>query len=393
MEYVVIAGIVLALLFNFVNGLNDAANSIATVVGTRVLTPLQAVLMAAFFNLVGPLLFTTAIAKTIGKGLVDPAFMTTHVILLGMLAAVLWVFISSYGGIPISASHALVGGLIGSAVGYAGIHAIIWPASGTVLVLILYAIAGMGIGAGIVCLVANYKKEDHLLPYAGIGALCGLALIIPFIVITKILPISGIFAILIFIVVSPMLGLIASFLLGMVVIRLFARSNSTLMNHIFSKLQLVSAAFYSIGHGSNDAQNAMGIITAMLVAGGLLTEFTVPVWVILVSSAAISMGTFLGGWRVVKTMATKITKLRPYQGFCAETGGGVVLSFVTAFGVPVSTTHAISGSIMGVGATRGYSAVKWGIVRRIVAAWIITIPLTAAFSFATFLIYKTIFLI
>lgn len=392
MEYVVIAGIALALLFNFVNGLNDAANSIATVVGTRVLTPLQAVLMAAFFNMIGPLLFTTAIAKTIGKGLVDPVFMTTHVILLGMLAAVLWVFISSYAGIPISASHALVGGLIGSAIAYAGIHAILWPSSATVLLLILYAACGALIGAGIMGIIAYRKKEEHLLAFMGIGALSGLALIIPIVIITKILPISGILAILVFIVVSPMLGLIAAFLLGMVVIRFFRGSNSKLMNFVFSKLQLVSAAFYSIGHGSNDAQNAMGIITAMLVAGGLLAEFYVPVWVIIVSSIAISMGTFLGGWRVVKTMATKITKLRPYQGFCAETGGGVVLSFVTAFGVPVSTTHAISGSIMGVGATRGYSAVQWGIVRRIVTAWIITIPITAAFSFVTFLVYEAIFL-
>jgi len=393
MEYVVIAGIVLALLFNFVNGLNDAANSVATIVGTKVLTPLQAVIMAAFFNLVGPLLFTTAIAKTIGKGLVDPAFMTTHVILLGMLAAVLWVLISSYAGIPISASHALVGGLIGSAIAYAGIHSIMLPSSWTLLLLILFAACGALIGAGIMSTIAWYKKEDHLLVYTAIGALSGLALIIPIVIITKILPISGIVAILVFIVVSPMLGLIAAFLLGMVVIRLFRRSNSKLMKFIFSKVQLVSAAFYSIGHGSNDAQNAMGIITAMLVAGGLLAEFNVPIWVIIISSAAISLGTFLGGWRVVKTMATKITKLRPYQGVCADTGGGIVLSFVTAFGIPVSTTHVISGAIMGVGATRGYSAVQWGIVRRIVAAWIITIPLTAAFSFVTFLIYKTVFLV
>ncbi|HUU76493.1 MAG TPA: inorganic phosphate transporter [Methanoregulaceae archaeon] len=393
MEYVVIAGVILALLFNFVNGLNDAANSIATVVGTRVLTPLQAVAMAAFFNMVGPLLFTTAIAKTIGKGLVFPGFMTTHVILLGMLAAVLWVFISSYVGIPISASHALVGGLIGSAIAYAGIHAIIWPTSETVILLVFYALAGAIIGAVIMTAIAWHKKEDRWIAFTGIGVLSGLALTIPLVIIAKLLPISGILAILVFIVVSPTLGLIAAFLFGMLIIFLFRNSNSKTMTIIFNKLQILSAAFYSIGHGSNDAQNAMGIITAMLVAGGLLTEFNVPIWVIIISSVAISLGTFLGGWRVVKTMATKITKLRPYQGFCAETGGGVVLSFVTAFGVPVSTTHAISGAIMGVGATKGYSAVQWGIVRRIVAAWILTIPLTAIFSFVTFLIYKTIFLI
>jgi PiT family inorganic phosphate transporter len=392
MEPIIIAGIFLALLFNFVNGLNDAANSIATVVATRVLTPLQAVLLAAFFNMVGPLVFTTVVAKTIGKGIVTPEFMTTQVILIGLFSAVLWVFLSSYAGIPISASHALVGGLVGSAVGFAGLEAILWPAMNTVMMLAAYTAVGALVGAFIFGFFAYLKNEEERVNYILLGMLCGIALTIPFITITKILPVSGILAILVFIVVSPVLGLIAAFLLGVLMVRLFRAKDSKTMNFLFRKLQVLSASFYSIGHGSNDAQNAMGVITAILVAGGILSEFTVPLWVIVISSSAIAIGTFLGGWRVVETMATKITKLRPYQGFCAETGGGVILAFVTAFGVPVSTTHAISGSIMGVGASRGYSAVQWGVVRRIVAAWILTIPLTAAFAFASFLVYQYILL-
>lgn len=392
MEPIIIVGIGLALLFNFVNGLNDAANSIATVVATRVLTPLQAVLLAASFNMIGPLIFTTVVAKTIGKGIVAPEFMTTQVILIGLFSAVLWVFLSSYSGIPISASHALVGGLVGSAIAFTGLEAILWPASRTVLMLAVYTLVGGLAGGGIFALLAYLKKEERTLNYIFLGVLCGIALTIPLVTITRILPVSGILAIMVFIVVSPVLGLIAAFLLGVLVVRLFREKESRSMNFLFRKLQILSASFYSIGHGSNDAQNAMGVITAILVAGGLLSEFTVPVWVIIISSLAISLGTFLGGWRVVETMATKITKLRPYQGFCAETGGGVVLSFVTAFGVPVSTTHAISGSIMGVGASRGYSAVQWGMVRRIVAAWILTIPLTAAFAYLSFLVYLYVLL-
>ncbi|NYT17131.1 MAG: inorganic phosphate transporter [Methanomicrobiales archaeon] len=385
MEPLLITGIVLALVFNFVNGLNDAANSIATVVATRVLTPLQAVLLAAFFNMVGPLVFTTVVAKTIGKGIVSPGFMTTQVILIGLFSAVLWVVISSYSGIPISASHALVGGLIGSAAAYAGLQAILWPAAGTVVWLVVYAAVGAAAGGLILAILGYLKGEENLYPIIGLGALCGIALIIPLVTITRILPVSGILAILIFIVVAPVIGLLAAFLISILVVRLFRHRNSRTMNFLFRKLQLLSASFYSIGHGSNDAQNAMGVITAILVAGGLLSEFIVPLWVIMISGLSIALGTFLGGWRVVETMATKITKLRPYQGFCAETGGGVVLAFVTAFGIPVSTTHAISGSIMGVGASRGYSAVQWGVVRRIVAAWILTIPLTAIFAYVAFL--------
>ncbi|MCQ8894818.1 MAG: inorganic phosphate transporter [Methanolinea sp.] len=391
MEHVLVIGIGLALLFNFVNGLNDAANSIATVVATRVLSPLQAVGMAAFFNMVGPFVFTTVVAKTIGKGIVDPAFLIPEVIVIGMAAAVLWVFLSSYAGIPISASHALVGGLIGSAIAWGGIGSVLWPSSGLFVGTVLLFVTGAVLGALVLTLIARKKQEERWTEIAGLGALCGASLLVPPAVISGLLPLKGILAIVVFIVVSPVLGLIAAYFLGMAVILLFRNAQARKMNAVFSRLQVFSAAFYSLGHGSNDAQNAMGVITALLFAAGMLNDFVVPPWVIIASGLAIALGTFLGGWRVVETMGRKITKLRPYQGFCAETGGGVVLSFVTAFGIPVSTTHAISGSIMGIGATRGYSAVQWGIVRKIVTAWILTIPLTAACAYLGFLAFRFLF--
>lgn len=387
MEMVLVIGILLALLFNFVNGLNDAANSIATVVATRVLSPLKAVTMAAFFNMVGPFVFTTVVARTIGKGIVDPGFLSPEVIVIGLGSAVLWVFLSSYAGIPISASHALVGGLIGSAIAWGGIGSVLWPSPGLFVNTVVIFVAGGVTGALLLSYVARRKEEVDWAEYAGLGFLYGASLILPPAIVSGLLPLKGILAIVVFIVVSPVLGLVSAYLIGMAVIRIFRNSPARRMNALFSKLQVFSAAFYSLGHGSNDAQNAMGVITALLVAAGILTEFVVPPWVIIISGLAIALGTFLGGWRVVETMGRRITKLRPYQGFCAETGGGVVLSFVTAFGVPVSTTHAISGSIMGVGATRGYSAVQWGIVRKIVTAWILTIPLTAACGYVGFLLF------
>jgi len=391
MDSLVLAGIVLALLFNFVNGMNDATNSIATIVATRGLSPLKAVMMAAFFNLIGPLLFTTAVAKTIGKGIVDPMYLTPFVILIGMFVAVLWVYFSTHLGIPISATHALVGGLIGSAVAYAGIGVIILPSADTIMWLFMYAAIGAIIGMIVCFLIGRLTKEEAMLPFIVQGAFAGAVLSVPFVIITGLLKISGLFAIVVFIVLSPLLGFIFTYIFSLVFIRWFRNSNPKKMNSLSKKLQVVSASFYSIGHGSNDAQNGMGVITAILVAGGILNEFIVPVWVILLSCAAIALGTLLGGWQVVKTMAKKITNLRPYQGFCAETSGGVVLSFITAFGVPVSTTHAITGAIMGVGATRGSSAVQWGTVRRIVTAWVITIPITAICSYACFILYKVIF--
>ncbi|MDI9633922.1 MAG: inorganic phosphate transporter [Methanolinea sp.] len=385
MDLLLLAGISLALLFNFTNGLNDAANSIATVVATRVLSPLKAVAMAAFFNMVGPFVFTTVVAKTIGKGIIDPGFLTPWVIVCGLCSAVLWVTLSSYAGIPISASHALVGGLIGSAIAWGGPGAVLWPSTDLLVRSGIAIFAGGVAGAFVLSALAKRKNQvSKKVEYAGLGFLYGAALVLPPAIVSGLLPLKGILAIVIFIVVSPVLGLVAAYMIGMVVLRLFRNASLRRMNPLFSRLQLFSAAFYSLGHGSNDAQNAMGVITALLFAAGVLDEFVVPTWVIVVSGLAIALGTLLGGWRVVETMGKRITKLRPYQGFCAETGGGVVLSFVTAFGVPVSTTHAISGAIMGIGATRGYSAVQWGIVRRIVAAWVLTIPLTAACAFFSF---------
>jgi PiT family inorganic phosphate transporter len=391
MDFLILAGIVLALLFNFVNGMNDATNSIATVVTTRVLSPLKAVGMAAFFNLIGPLLFTTAVAKTIGKGIVDPVYLTPLVIVIGMLVAVLWVYFSTHLGIPISATHALVGGLIGSAAAYAGIGVIILPSLDTIIGLFFYAAIGAIIGLFVCFLIGRVTKEEAMLLLMAQGALFGAVLTVPVVIIAGLLKISGLFAIVVFIVISPMLGFIITYIFSLLFIRRFRNSDPKKMNFLSKKLQMFSAAFYSIGHGSNDAQNGMGIITAVLVAGGILTEFIVPVWVILLSCAAMALGTLLGGWAVVKTMGQRITHLRPYQGFCAETSGGVVLTFITAFGVPVSTTHAITGAIMGVGATRGSSAVQWGTMRRIVTAWIITIPITAISSYACFLPFAVIF--
>jgi PiT family inorganic phosphate transporter len=391
MDLLIIAGIVLALLFNFVNGMNDATNSIATVVATRVLSPLKAVTMAAFFNMIGPLLFTTAVAKTIGKGLVEPMYLTPLVLLIGVFSAVLWVYLTTHVGIPISATHALVGGLVGSAVAYAGMGVIILPSAGTVLWLFLYAAIGAIIGTVLFFLIGGVTKEEAMLPLIAQGAFFVATLSVPFVIITGLLKISGLFAIVVFIVFSPLLGFTFTYIFSLVFIRWFRNGNPKKMNFLSKKLQIFSASFYSIGHGSNDAQNGMGVITAILVAGGILNEFIVPVWVILICCAAIALGTLVGGWEVVKTMAKKITNLRPYQGFCAETSGGVVLSFITAFGVPVSTTHAITGAIMGVGAVKGTQAVQWGTVLRIVTAWVITIPITAFCAFACFVLYKGIF--
>jgi PiT family inorganic phosphate transporter len=390
MEPILIIGIAVALLFNFLNGLHDAANSISTIVATRVLTPIQAVGLAAFFNLVGPLFFTTAIAKTIGKGIIMPGWLTIEVIIIGVLVASFWIYATAYLGIPISSTHAMVGGLIGCAVAYGGLSVIMVPTIRTIEELVLGGAAGAVTGAIIILLLALRNKEEKPLSFLPIGAYFGFILAIPLLIALHLITISGLLGIILFTVISPSLGFAFAFLLGCITIRICRDQDQNLMNRIFNKLQIVSASFYSIGHGSNDAQHAMGIITAMLVTAGVLSDFTVPLWVILISSAAISIGTLTGGWKIVQTMAKRITHLRPYQGFCAETGGGLVLLFVTLFGVPVSSTHAISGCIMGVGATQGSSAVQWKIVRRIVTAWIITIPLTAVFAWMVFTGYQII---
>jgi inorganic phosphate transporter, PiT family len=315
--------VLIALVFDFLNGFHDAANSIATIVSTRVLTPRKAVLWAAFFNFLAAFLFTGHnVAKTIGKGLVTPSLVNEYVILAALLGAIAWNIITWYFGIPSSSSHALMGGLGGAAIMRAGFSSIIW---------------------------------------------------------------SGWIKTLIFIIVAPVLGMALGFCMMMLLMWLFHKHPSSKINGVFRKLQLVSAAFYSLGHGANDAQKTMGIITILLINVQLIQtsgpdDFPIKWWIIIPCYTAISIGTMFGGWRIVKTMGQKVTKLKPVGGFCAETAGAFTL-LITAFsGIAVSTTHTITGAIMGVGATKRMSAVKWGLAGKIVIAWIITLPVSAMVS-------------
>jgi PiT family inorganic phosphate transporter len=314
MVTLVLSVIGLALVFDFLNGFHDAANSIATVVSTRVLTPRKAVVWAAFFNLVAALVFDVHIAKTIGKGLVDIEDVTVYVIMAGLIGAISWNLITWYFGIPSSSSHALIGGYGGAAVAKAGFGAIL---------------------------------------------------------------LSGWIKTLLFIVLAPILGMVLGYALQVIVLWVVRKQSYDAVNIVFRKLQLLSAALYSLGHGTNDAQKTMGIITGLLLTAGFLQEFEVPLWVILMSHCAIALGTLFGGWRIVKTMGSKITKLKPSDGFCAETAGGITLLLTAYFGIAVSTTHTIAGAIMGVGATKRLSAVRWGIAGTMLWAWILTIPASA----------------
>jgi len=362
MDPIIILGILLALLFNFSNGLNDAANAIATIIATKALTPLQAVLLAGVFNLLGPLLFTTAIAATIGRGIVDPSFLTPALILMAMVGAVLWVLATSLLGIPVSSSHALIGGLLGAGIAGVGVWAIIWPSSTMIQQTLVWGLVGIILGAIITGAFA-FRRGEFKPWILLVGGLIGVTVVIPLAIAAGFLKISGLLAVVIFIVISPTLGFIVAFVFGTGVVHIFRNYAPRRLTGVFRNLQIFSGSLQAVGHGGNDAQNAMGIITAMLLAGGLISEFAVPLWVILASSLAISTGTLLGGWRVIDKMANRITRIRPYQGFAASASAGGVLSLMNVFGVPVSTTHATTGAIMGVGATRGYSAVKWGVVR------------------------------
>ncbi len=315
--------IAVALLFDFLNGFHDSANSIATVVSTRVLTPRIAVAWAAFFNLVAAFLFDVHIAKTIGKGLVDLAVVNEYVILAALLGAISWDIITWYLGLPTSSSHALMGGYAGAAIAK-----------------------------------------------AGFGAIIG----------------SGWTMTLVFIAAAPLMGMVMSFFLMATLMWLFHKRSSSKINGVFRKLQLLSAAAYSLGHGTNDAQKTMGIITGLLVTSGLLRTFEVPWWVIIAAHTSIALGTMFGGWRIVKTMGQKVTKLKPSGGFCAETAGALTL-LITAFsGIAVSTTHTITGAIMGVGATKRLSAVRWGVAGRIVVAWVLTIPASALVAWVSYIL-------
>lgn len=314
----VVFTIILALIFDFGNGLNDAANAIATVVATRALPLWGAVLLAAIGNFAGVFIFGVAVATTIAKGLVDPAIVTVYVILGGLVGTILWVYFATFKGIPISASHSLIGGFVGAAFAKAGIDS---------------------------------------------------------------LQIVGITKVLIFIVVAPVLGMIGGFIFFTLIMWIFRRASPSKISRWFRRLQLISASSYAITHGANDAQKTMGLITILLFSTGFLEgEFFVPFWVIITSYAVIALGTLAGGWSVIKTMGMQLTKLRPVHGFCAESAGALVLAFTSMTGIPVSTTHVIAGSIAGVGATRRLSAVRWSLARNIVWAWILTIPAAAVVS-------------
>jgi len=319
----VVALIFVALAFDFINGFHDAANSIATVVSTRVLSPGKAVVWAAVFNFVAAFTFGTAVAKTVGSGLVDIKIVTFSVIFAGLMGAIIWDLITWYYGLPTSSSHALIGGYAGDAVAKAGIVAII---------------------------PAGWTKT------------------------------------LIFIVLAPLIGMSLGFLLMVVILWVFQHFSPSRVDQWFRRLQLVSAAAYSLGHGGNDAQKTMGIIAGVLLAGGYIPTFRIDMWVILAAHAAIALGTLSGGWRIIHTMGSKITKLQPVGGFAAETAGAISLFTATHLGVPVSTTHTITGAIIGVGSIRRLSAVRWGVAGRIVWAWLLTIPAAAFISAVTYFI-------
>jgi len=305
--------VALALAFDFLNGFHDAANSIATVVSTGVLKPYQAVVWAAAFNFLAIALFELKVAATVGKGIVEPAFVDNQVIFGALTAAITWNLITWYFGIPSSSSHALIGGLIGATI----------------------------VKAGTAPLIAK-----------------------------------GILKTAIFIVASPIIGLLLGALIMIAMSWICFRSTQRTVDKSFRRLQLVSSALYSLGHGSNDAQKTMGIIWLLLIAGGATTREHLPVWVMVSCYIAMALGTLFGGWRIVKTMGQKITKLKPIGGFAAETGGAITLYIAYTFGIPVSTTHTITGAIIGVGAAQRMSAVRWGIAGNIVAAWVLTIPAT-----------------
>lgn len=318
MDVYVILLIFLALVFDFINGFHDSANSIATIVSTRVLSPRYAVLWAAFFNFVAFLFFGLHVAGTIGKGIIDISIMDSQIILATLGGAIIWDLITWWFGLPTSSSHALMGGLIGSALVKAGSGSLIW---------------------------------------------------------------GGIIKTVIFIFVSPVLGLVLGLVIGVIVYNLFRKAAPGQVDHFFRKGQLLSAALYSLGHGGNDAQKTMGIIAGLLFSSGFLTgEFRIPLWVVLSCNGAIALGTMFGGWRIVKTMGQKVTKLKPVDGFCAETSAAATLFLASFLGIPVSTTHTITGAIMGVGSLRRLTAVKWGVAGQIIWAWVLTIPASAIIS-------------
>lgn len=327
MPEIIIATIVLAILFDISNGYNDAANAIATVVSTRVLSPVQAVLLAGFMNVLGAFL-TTAVAKTIGKGIVDPKAITEIVVMSALVSGFLWNTLMTIVGLPVSASHALIGGLVGASVAYGG---------------------------------------------------------------ASILNIAGLKKIFLSLVISPVFGIIFGFIFMSVLLKFCGRLPGATINKYFGKLQIISASFMALSHGSNDAQKVMGIITLSLVSGGYLHSVEVPFWVILICAVAMGLGTALGGWKVIKTMGVSMLKLEPVHGFAAETSATAIILGASQLGLPVSTTHVIATAIMGVGSTKRLTAVRWGIGKKIVNAWIFTLPACFLFAWITFQLMNALF--
>ncbi|HSX74400.1 MAG TPA: inorganic phosphate transporter [Shinella sp.] len=318
----------IALLFDFLNGLHDAANSIATIVSTRVLRPQYAVMWAAFFNFIAFLFFGLHVAETLGKGIIDPSIVSPLVIFAALMGAIIWNVVTWIFGIPSSSSHALIGGLVGAGLAKTGFDAVVW---------------------------------SGLIKTA-----------------------SAIF-------LSPAFGFLLALVLVLTVSWLFVRQTPFAVDRTFRVMQFISASLYSLGHGGNDAQKTMGIIAVLLYSQGYLGgEFYVPFWVVITCQAAMALGTLMGGWRIVHTMGSKITRLNPMQGFCAETGGAITLFAATWLGIPVSTTHTITGAIIGVGAARRVTAVRWGIAGNIVVAWIVTLPSAAAISALFYLVINAV---
>lgn len=385
MDLLIIFGIALALLLNFVNGVNDASHSIATVVATRALSPWKASLSSALANFIGPFLFTTAVAATIGTALVVQDALTPVSLIIAMLTSILLVVIATHIGLPVSSSHVLIGGILGSGVAAFGLDALILPPAAMAEQLAFYSLIGGIIGACSLGILAFSLKEP-VKPAVVPGIIFGIAVTIPILMVTGVFVLTGILAIVVFIFISPIIGFFTAFLFDLLVSHLFRYSRQNRMKRIFQPLQVAASLFQAAGHGANDGQHAVGVITALLLAGGVISSFIVPPWVVLTSAAAIALGTSFGGWKVINKLAKEITKIRPYQGFCAATSGSMILAMVTTYGIPVSSTQVMSGSIVGVGATRGVKAVRWEVPRRMMEAWVITIPLAFAVSWCSYMI-------
>ena len=386
MEPLILFGIILALGLAFVNGLNDAAHSIATVVATRALSPAKAVFLTAICNMLGPFIFTTAVAATIGTAIIIKSALTPSSIIVAMGSAILLIFVATRAGIPLSSSNAMVGGLMGAGAAAGGLTAIILPSQETVMYVIIYALTGAAAGALALAAITWALGADIWLGTL-IGAICGSALIIPILMVAGILRLSGLLVVVLFIFISPILGMVSAFLFDIVVTHAFRSSRQNRMKRIFQPLHILACLGQAAAHGGNDGQNTVGLITALLVASGILETFSVPLWVILCAAVAIGLGTCFGGWQVVEKMARGITKIRPYQGFCAATASSGTLVMETLYGIPVSSTHAINGAIVGVGATRGKDAVQWSVVREMMTAWIITLPLAFVCAFTGYLLF------